>query len=78
MSRNHLIRNNVSRIVRGQDNFSKMTFFEGLDKFQYLTEFATDKWFSCETEFLIFPKALRDNISQVEPEQSQSIALAVA
>lgn len=45
MSKNYLIRENVSRIIRGQDNISKVAFLNALDKFGYLTEFATDKWF---------------------------------
>ena len=33
MSKIYLIRGNVSRIVRGQDKFRKVTFFKALDKF---------------------------------------------
>ena len=51
MSRNYLIRGKVSRIVRGQNNFGKMTFFKVWGKFLCMTEFAADKWFC-----LLFPK----------------------
>ncbi|WP_374295606.1 hypothetical protein [Acinetobacter sp.] len=51
MSKIYLIRRNVSRTVRGQDNISKVMFHTALYLFWYMTEFATDKWF-----WLLFPK----------------------
>lgn len=33
VSKNYLIRESVSRIVRGQDKIRKVTFFKALDKF---------------------------------------------
>ena len=58
-----MIRESVSRIVRGQGNIRKMAFCKVLDRFQYMTEFATDKWFC-----LLFPKE-----KQVEPKVNPDI-----
>ncbi len=51
MTKNRMLRGSVSRTVRGQNNIGTFLFFKVLDKFQYMTEFATDKWF-----WLLFPK----------------------
>ena len=51
MTKNRMLRGSVSRTVRGQSSIGKFLFFKVLDKFQHITEFATDKWF-----WLLFPK----------------------
>ena len=51
MTKNRMLRGSVSRTVRGQNSIGKFLFFKVLDKFQHITEFATDKWF-----WLLFPK----------------------
>lgn len=67
----------VSRAVRGQHNINKLMFFKALNQFGCLTEFATDKRFSCETEFLYFTKESNSSRRLVCPFEHKGVRLRV-